>query len=335
MARGEPLIRQWNLLKTLQARRFGICADELAERLGYSKRQIQRDLKVLQQIGFPISYEDRDYGKRFWTLLPQFIENREFIFSVTELLSLYLSQKLLAPLAGTELGSGLATLMDKVKAYLPDKALGFFSQLDNLLLVKSHAYQDYSKHDKEIRILNQAIAENRVLNIRYKSASKERAYDTQFDPYGMVFFGGSLYCIGHLAEYKEIRTLKVTRILGLEITEQTFKRPATFSLQTYTQGSFGIFTSDEPQIISVRFNGWAATSVREYQWHLSQKIIKDTEDEVMAQFELTNATEFIRWILGFGRNAMVLQPKSLAAKIAEELQSAVEQYARTSRSAKT
>nr|MBC8875064.1 HTH domain-containing protein [Planctomycetota bacterium] len=44
MARGEPLFRQWQLLKTLQANRFGLSADDLAGRLGYSKRTVQRDL---------------------------------------------------------------------------------------------------------------------------------------------------------------------------------------------------------------------------------------------------------------------------------------------------
>ncbi len=32
MGRGAPLIRQWNLLKTLQAHRFGMAADGLAGR---------------------------------------------------------------------------------------------------------------------------------------------------------------------------------------------------------------------------------------------------------------------------------------------------------------
>ncbi|MCP4711904.1 MAG: HTH domain-containing protein, partial [Planctomycetes bacterium] len=137
MARGEPLIRQWMLLKTLQAHRFGICVDELVKRLEYSKRQVQRDLKVLQQVGFPVSYEARDYGKRFWKLSPQFLESNELILSVTEMLSLFLSQQMLAPLVGTQLGEGLGTLLDKVKAFLPNKALRYFSNLDQTIFVKN------------------------------------------------------------------------------------------------------------------------------------------------------------------------------------------------------
>jgi len=74
-------------------------------------------------------------------LKPQFIESKELIFSVTEMLSLYLSQQLLAPLAGTQMGGGLATLMDKVRAFLPAKTLSYFSNLDNMLLVKRHYCQ--------------------------------------------------------------------------------------------------------------------------------------------------------------------------------------------------
>jgi len=46
----------------------------VAERLRRSKWQVQRDLKVLRQVGFPVEHEDRDFGKRFWKLSPRFLE---------------------------------------------------------------------------------------------------------------------------------------------------------------------------------------------------------------------------------------------------------------------
>ena len=101
MARGEPLVRQWNLLKALQAHRFGISTDELAGRLECSKRQVQRDLKVLREVGFPITHEKREFGKRFWRLSGRFIESDRLMLSITEMLSLFLAQQLLSPLAGT------------------------------------------------------------------------------------------------------------------------------------------------------------------------------------------------------------------------------------------
>ncbi|MFO8011911.1 MAG: carboxymuconolactone decarboxylase family protein [Phycisphaerae bacterium] len=118
MPRGQPLIRQWNLLKTLQAHRFGIAADELAERLRISKRQVQRDLKVLRQVGFPVEHEDRDFGKRFWKLAPHFLEHEGLVLSLTETVSLYLARQMLSPLAGTPFGDGVLDAKTKELATL-------------------------------------------------------------------------------------------------------------------------------------------------------------------------------------------------------------------------
>lgn len=194
------------------------------------------------------------------------------------------------------------------------------------------ASHDYSGQDKEIRIVNQAILDGKVLRIRYASASQGRELNTLFHPYGLVFFGTNLYCIGHLEEYGEVRTLKISRLQGVEMTSQTFQRPANFSLAAHTHGAFGIISSGKYQTIKVRFTGWAATNVREHHWHSSQKIVKDCgangETCVVAEYELSDTTEFKRWLLGFGRYAVVVSPKTLAAEIALELQETCRSYGR-------
>lgn len=326
MARGEPLIRQWNLLKLLQSYRFGTSAEDLAGRVGCSVRQVKRDLGVLQEVGFPITFEQRDFGKRFWKLSPHFIERGDVLLSVTEMLSLYLSRQLLAPLAGTQFGDGLSSALDKIKTLLPSKALAYFRSLDERLFVKSMPGHDYSAQDKEIRIVNQAIAESRALKVRYHSAHSGRDYEWRVHPYGIVVFGMSLYCVGRLVDRGEVRTLKMERLLGVEMTGETFERPDDFSLQEYLHGSFGVFTSGKQQTVKVRFTDWAAVNVRELQWHPSQTLVEDAPDHVIAQFELADTTEFKRWVLGFGRHATVLAPKELAAEVAEELAAAQAAY---------
>jgi len=108
MARGESLFRQWELIKALQANRFGLSTEELAARLECTKRTVQRDLCVLQDI-FPIRREQRDHGKRFWKLANNTIESEQLQLTMTEMLSLFLSQQFLLPLAGTQFGDGLQT----------------------------------------------------------------------------------------------------------------------------------------------------------------------------------------------------------------------------------
>ena len=323
MARGESLFRQWELIKVLQAHRYGVSTEELAARLECTKRTVQRDLGVLQDL-FPISYEQRDRGKRFWKLAHNVIESEQLQLTMTEMLSLFLSQQLLLPLAGTQFGDGLQTAIQKIRALLPARALTYFEGLDESFFIKSLANHDYSGQDKEIRILNQAILSQTAVKVVYRSASKGREVISEFHPYGMVLLHASLYCIGYLACYEEVRTLKVARIKGLTRLERGFEKPGDFSLAGHLQGAFGVFQTKKARKIKAEFTDWAATNVREMQWHPSQKIVKDDGKKVVATFDLGNTVEFKRWMLGFGRYARAVSPKSLATEIREEHRAAAE-----------
>lgn len=325
MARGDGLFRQWELLKVLQAHRFGVSMDELCARLECDKRTVQRDLKALQDI-FPISHERRGKGKRYWKLARNFMESDQLQLTMTEMLSLYLSQQLLLPLAGTQFGDGLRTTIKKVRALLSTEALGYFEGLDQSIFIKSIASQDYSQHDKHIRLINQAIADRTILSLTYQSASRGRQTTSDLHPYGVILFQSSLYCIGYLACHGEIRTLKISRMRGLGQTSRSFNRPSDFSLAAYSQGAFGIFHGKSRVEVRVRLSGWAATNVREMQWHGSQRVLRDDGDTAVVSFTLGNTVEFKRWVLGFGQHARVLAPVSLAEEIGRELSLAVQQY---------
>jgi len=245
---------------------------------------------------------------------------------MTEMLSLFLSQQLLTPLAGTQFGDGLATALQKIKALLPTKALDYFADLDEAFLIKTLASHDYSGQSKEIAILNEAIINQHIVKVVYHSASQDCELTTQFHPYGMVVLSSSLYCIGLLEQYGEVRTLKVSRLKGVQRTEKTFEKPATFSLAKHTYGAFGVFGPGKVQKIRARFHGWAATNIREHRWHPSQKIVQDDGDGLTAEFDLSSTVEFVRWLLGFGELAQVLSPKSLASDIAGQHRKALANY---------
>lgn len=316
MARGDSLFRQWELIKVLQAHRFGVSTEELCARLECTKRTVQRDLGVLQDI-FPISFERRDRGKRFWKLAQNTIESGQLQLTMTEMLSLFLSQQLLVPLAGTQFGDGLQTALQKIRALLPTRALTYFESLDGSFFIKNVAGQDHSGQDKEIRILNEAILNRNCVRIVYESG-RGKPTVSEFRPYGMVLLYTSLYCLGCFDVSHEVRTIKVSRIKGLTLLEKTFERPPGFSLAEHFQSAFGIFRSGEEQVIEVRFVDWAATNIREIRWHPSQKIIRNGKKTVIARFKLGSTVEFKRWILGFGRYATVLKPASFAKEIRQE-----------------
>lgn len=325
MARGDSLLRQWNLLKALQSHHYGLSVDELAERLECDKRTVQRDLKALDGL-FPLEAETRDYGKKFWTLPDHMTTSGELQLTLTEMISLYLGEQLLTPLAGTPMGDGLTSALEKIRAVLPRKALLYFEELEETFLFKAVGREDYSEHDGQIATLNRAIVDEEAVRLTYASASRGEEVATTFHPYGMILLGASLYCVGHMAEYDEIRTLRVSRIVDVQPTGKEFERPRRFSLARHTAGAFGVFNSGQAQLIRVEFSGWAATNVREVQWHESQEITADDGETLTADFRLTSTVEFKRWLLGFGRHAKVLEPVSFAQDVAEEFSAGAAMY---------
>jgi predicted DNA-binding transcriptional regulator YafY len=72
MPRGNQLSRQWRLLQLIE-RPAGVTVDDAADELGCHRRTVWRDLRVLQDAGFPLYDEKADDGSRgLWRLSPAF-----------------------------------------------------------------------------------------------------------------------------------------------------------------------------------------------------------------------------------------------------------------------
>lgn len=332
MARGEQLMRQWKILSALQANRFGLSLRELVEEMGCCKRTVQRDLRLLQEAGFPVTPEQRPegagpVGENYWRVENRFIEAKPMILTITEILSLLLSQRLLDPLSGTPLGAALREAIDKMKALLPRKTLSHFDELDEMLIVKETVKPNYAAIGDKITVINEAIAKSRALDVVYQPPGK-KAISDRYCPYTLILHQGDLYLLGRLVESNTIRTLKVLRFRSVKLTDVAFTRPEKFRPEAYLNGSFGIIYSGTFDTIRVRFTGWAITEILEHTYHPSQKIVEKKDDCVVVEFELANTVELAGWILHFGRHAVVLEPPALADQIAEELAAARGSYPR-------
>lgn len=339
MARGEQILRHWNLLRALQTRGQGLTLRELADEHEVSQRTIQRDFEILQELGFPIDHEDDEYGKRFWRLPHDFFKSAPLVMSLTEALSLHLAENLLAPLTGTLFADGLAAIRDKIRCQIPSKALEYFRGLDGTVYVRRSGVTDYSKHADTIRALTEATQRGHTIEVAYESFWRGERYTTLVDPYGLVFYDGDLFLLGRSHKAKAIRVFKVTRIAAAAPTHQSFERPANFRPEEHFRNTFGIVRSGgEPAEIVVRFTGPAAALVQERAWHESQRsewlaaedtLFEELGDErgaLLATFRLSDLVEFKRWIKGFGADAEVVKPAELRRELRAELSAAARKY---------
>jgi len=327
MAKGSQLARQWQLLRVLESFRFGINIKDLAEKVKSSRRTIERDLAILRKMGFPISCESRDFGKKFWRLERHFLESDKFLIGPTEMVSMHLAKQCLAPLSGTCFGEGLEQLWGKIQALLPKKALGYFAELDETFYVKFFDVDSNPDESAHLETIRKAISENSIIRIEYNPERQGAGYITEFHPYGLVLYEGSMYLIGHSVHAEALRTFKVKRLTNVKITRKRFQKPEDFSLERCVSGSFGIIYKEiKPITVRCEFKDWAARVLREQKWHRTQVIEDDNGDKLVASFLLDSTTDFRRWVLGFGPLVCVLEPEELKAEVMESLRDTLENY---------
>lgn len=340
MAQGEQIQRHWNLLRTLQTRGEGVPLAQLAQDFGVSERTIQRDFETLQEQGFPIEYEEDAYGKRFWRMPHDFFKGGAMTLSLTEAVSLHLAERFFAPLAGTHFAEGLESLLAKIRSLIPSKAMDYFSELNGRLYVRPFGSTDYSGQADAIRLLDEAIWQDRTVEVDYRSLWRGDNYSTLYDPYGLVLHQDDLFLVGRSHRANAIRLFKVNRILAVRSTDRQFDRPVGFDLEALFRSSFGIIRAGgQTTEIVVRFTGMAAAVVEERIWHDSQKLQwlptetglfdgdRDDPESLLATFQLSEVIEFKRWLKGFGDQAVVIKPEWLRKEIREELLSAAGRYA--------
>lgn len=107
MPRNAEVIRQWNLLRALDAQRNGATVKELSRDLGVTTRTIWRDLAALQEVGFPLTDEPDGRQTRYKLAGKPFRALGDLGVSTVELCTLYMGRAMVGAMAGTPFAPAL------------------------------------------------------------------------------------------------------------------------------------------------------------------------------------------------------------------------------------
>ena len=314
--RNAEVIRQWKILKTIEAGRFS-STSKLGAEYAVTERTIRRDIEALQEAGFPI-YDDRVDGKKVWRLVEGYEQKLVQSFSLAELAALHFSRNLLSFLGGAPFAQDLESAFQKIREALPEKSLPFLTRIQDLFSARPDPWKDYSKKQDVIAGLIDATLHQRQAQIAYYSFNSRRTKAYTVDPYRLVYYRGGLYLYARAHEYGEVRTFAVERIQKMEVLDQGFEIPADFSPSEYARSAFGIF-GGKPQSVELRFAPEMAGYIRERNWHESQRLEDDPDGGVRLMLEVAPEFELRSWIKGFLPHVTVVRPSSLRDAIAREL----------------
>ncbi len=297
---------------------------ELAARFLVRRETIYRDLRALQEVGYPI-VGDAEGRLSHPGLAP------EVRATVPPVL---LSQKELAALvwAAKQVGSrqpfraGLDGALLKLQGLAPGKEGRLGLVLSGIIGGWARGIKDYTAFQPIILQLVEAIVARRRCLVEYKAPHREGPSKFRYDPYRLLSIQGLLYSVGRVPAHDSFVTLAIDRILSLTITDEPFTVDPKFDLKKYEAEAFGV-TWGKPMTVVVRFRADQAPYVREREWHPTQKLRDLRDGRVELTFRAGGIYEIIRWVLSWGDAAEVIRPARLRKEVGAILRSAASKYA--------
>lgn len=324
--RNAEVIRQWQILREIEARRAGVTIHELADQVKVSTRTIRRDLQALQEAGFAVYDEGEENETKRWRLDAQPFRTVLEGLSVADVAALYLGRSLVDALSGWPLSDELRAAFAKIERGLNPRMREFLATLPQVISTKAapRAGATSNRMVDVTRRLLDATRDRRELEMRYFSASSNRAKSYAVQPYRLALAHGGVYLVGWVAQYNEFRTFAVERIERLSVGETTFRRTRELPADLFG-GSMGVFWGP-PERIELEFGAAVAPYVRGRLWHASQQIEDLPGGGLRMTLDVSNDWALRSWVLGFGANVRVVRPTALADAVLDECKRTLTHY---------
>jgi len=322
--RNAEVIRQWKILKRIEAGRY-TTTSELAAEHGVTDRTIRRDIEALQEAGFPL-YDERGDGRKYWRLVEGYRQRLTQSFTLAELAALYFGRNLMSFLGGAPFAADLESAFVKIREALPARSLPYLARIQDLFAARPEPWKDYSKKKDVIAALIDATLHQRRVRIAYYSFSSRRVKSYTLDPYRVVYYHGGLYLYAKAEEYAEVRTFAVERIQRIEVLDAGFELPADFDVSEYARGAFGI-AGGKPEAIELEFEAPVAGYIRERVWHESQSLEDRPDGGVTLRLSVVPGFELQSWVKGFLPHVRVVRPATLREVLLRDVEQARERLA--------
>jgi predicted DNA-binding transcriptional regulator YafY len=295
---------------------------ELAKMLGCSKQSVIRLINDIR-MAYGVDIEENNQGNRkYYRLIKKGKDMPVIPMAQSELTALQMCKTFTEHLLGEQIyGEATRAL---------EKNLPLVSGEGRLLSRHFASFCtgtiDYTPHQGKIRILIEAMNAKKICRITYQAIMQKKAKTYHIKPLKMFSYRDTLYLHARLARepgkaYREPDfdpLLAIHRLKKVEITDRGYEYPKDYDFEEVFDKTFG-FMKEDCFEVELEFRGWAAQYVAERIWSYDQKIIKIDDDKIRMTFSASSNVELIAWILSFGEEVKVIEPKWVVEQIMNRL----------------
>lgn len=305
----HQIVRQWRILRALEASRRGLTVQEIREAIDADcdQRTIYRDVEALEAAGFPLH---KDEEERRWRVLEPREGGWVVPLSPTELIALALSESLFSNLHASQLLEPLSALRSKLLAMMGPKGRQYFEEVRQSSIATLKAPSEYAHKGEILESLQDAVQEHEVIVIRHHKPGDPAPRDRTIEPYALWFTDGGFYLIAFCREANDYRHFAIQRIASVVRVGASFEPSSEFDPAAYTRKGFGAFHGPV-QRVRLRFSPSVAFLARERRFHHTQRAADNDDGGIDLTMELAGLPELASWVAGFGGDVVPLHPPQL------------------------
>lgn len=181
-----------------------------------------------------------------------------------------------------------------------------------------------------LETLENAVNSHRRLRIVYRSQKSRAVKHYTIDPYALTFRRHSWYLLAYSHEHNKVVQFKLARFWSAQEVGVEFEPPREFSADAFYRLSWEAWAGDEAIEVKVRFSSEVALMVSETLRHPTQVMHPQPDGSVIMEVTVSAIEEIAAWILGYGKEAEVLEPARLRNYILEHALGLVDNYTKIS-----
>jgi len=305
------LVRQWELVRLLGAKHYGLTVRQLRERTGASKQTLYRDLATLRDAGVPLVVSTSNGEARYRLL--RGAELPALDLTALQIAALHLARSQLEPLAGAAFLDELDVLLSKLRPVELQATFQF-------------AAARGGGHARTLKLVEQAMQTGRRARIEYRSVSRRGGVDVvHVEPYFLRVADGETYVRAWCVERAAERTYKLARVSAISLTDEqathTRKNPPDDAFSRSIKAWSG-----DPTTVRIAIDQDLAWLAEEYPLVSDQRTSKARNGSTVIEAEVAGIVETAKWVLSWGGVAEALEPPELRSLVRGELAKALNKY---------
>jgi predicted DNA-binding transcriptional regulator YafY len=289
----------------------------LARELGVTAKTIFRDRQYLEvNYGLKIKYDagDRCYAYTKREELP-LIGGR---LSPEEGVALAVGREALKEFGGVILAEDLDRAFQKVTGgTIDEEGKLTISALSRLISVRTPGAGVIADPRTFIAVKT-ALLRQRELHVEYRARGKADFEKRRLEPYHLACVENRWVLVARPVDRDEFRVYVLARFRNAIVSQKHFTRTPEFDPEPYVASALGVHSGRGKIEVKLRIAAVGAHHVLERRWHATQRCKQLPDGGVEVQFNLSDLGDLTRWVLSFGADCEVLEPKSFRATIAEE-----------------